>query len=204
MKTRNIDIEHNPLLINHICKHIILEAPTIAELQKKIKEYELILAKALTNVFRLSHLSLETDGSFRVSPNGSYQTSIVMTFSGKKKLEVSNPEKTLYYVKQLAALESKKQHESNIIKSFRKLEEKSIHSEAFTIEGKDESELEQKISQKQRTMIENLIERTILTQISFLPTEKNKDSKTGKISITITANYTSREQSIAKAEIPDK
>lgn len=203
MKTRNVDLNNTSLLTNHIVKHIILEAPTVSELQKKVQEYKLILVKAITSAYRLSHLVFKNDGSFHISPTGSYQTAIIMTFDGKKKEEITKPEKTLQYVKQLMALESKKQHESNVITGSQTLTKDKTHIQTFIIEADSQKQLDEKISSKQKDLLEEIIENANLIDISFFTTAKHQDSQTGKITLTITANYTCREKTIKKTEYTD-
>lgn len=200
MKTRNISLENTPLLTNHICKHVVLEAPTELELDKKVKQYESILIRAITNAYRLSNLTLDNKGTCHVSPTDSYKTSIFMNFEGKKLETIINPEKTLHYVKQLTGLESKKQHESNILTGTTNFKNETSHTNELIIEADNESEIDKKIAAKQRELLENLVERVNISQISFLTTSKHIDSKTGKIIIKITAHYKCREIKLKKEE----
>ena len=167
MKTRNVDLKNTPLLTNNICKYIFLEAPTLAELKKKVKEYEILLVRALTNAYKLSNLTLGKNGDYTILPDGNYQSSIYLNFSGMKKEEIINPEKTLQYVKHLTAMESKKR-EVHTSKAMPKQQIRDYHkSLIFPIEVKPHDILMDLISNKQRQILEQLITDNNLIKISF-------------------------------------
>lgn len=193
MKTRNVDLTNTPLLTNHIYKYILLEAPTLPELKKKVKEYELILVRALTNAYKLSNLSLDKNGSYTILPDGNYQSSIFLNFSGIKKEEITNPEKTLQYIKHLTALESKhsgKQSVAILPSSQKRESHKSI---TIPIEIKpDDTEIDV-ISTKQKQLLEHLISETNLVKISFFIVDRNKNADTNKKIIYLKAEYNCME-----------
>ena len=184
MKTRNVNLENTPLLTNNICKYIFLEAPTLSELKKKVKEYEILLVRALTNTYRLSALSLDKNGSYSILPDGNYQAAIFLNFSGTKKDTITNPERTLQYVKHLTAMESKNPG-IHIEKSTHKQElrdyYKSIH---VPIEMKPEDIEIEVISSKQRQILERLITDTNLIKISFY-----RENKKQNLDTNITTNF---------------
>lgn len=193
MKTRNVDLEHSSLLTNHICKHIVLEAPTIPELEKKIKHYETLLVTAITNAYRITNLKLDYDGTYNFSPNQNYQVGIFFNFNGKRKDAITHPEATLHHLKQLASLTSKKHQTSHIISPStvvsKKASHKTSHIDTILVEANSEAEIDETISNKQRDFIRRLISTTNLTDISFSSKFINRDSSTGKIRITISVQY---------------
>lgn len=189
MKTRNVDLKNTPLLTNNICKYIYLEAPSLPELKKKVKEYEVLLIRALTNAYKLSNLSLDKNGTYTILPDGNYQSSIFLNFSGIKKEETTNPEKTLQYIKHLTALESK-HSEVHTSKSLPKQQIKNHHkSVVIPIEIKPEDTVIDVICNKQRQLLEQLITDTNLTKVSFFTGKKCKDCNTNKTKISIRVEY---------------
>lgn len=203
MKKRNIDLEHSPILTNHICKHIVLEAPTVSELEEKIKNYELILARAITNAYKVSSLTLQDNGLYHISPTGSYQAGLFMNFDGKKKEKITNPEYTLKCLKQLASLVSKNQQIAHNIKHSNIPTKEASHTDTLVIDADSEFEMDDAIANKQRELLEQLISTTTLTGISFIPKSKYKDPNTGKITMTLGVNYTCREIQRKKVEHTD-
>ena len=189
MKTRNVNLTNTPLLTNNICKYIYLEAPTLLELKKKVKEYEVLLTRALTNAYRLSNLSLDKNGQFTILDDGNYQASIFLNFSGRKKDEITNPEKTLEYIKHLTAMESKNPG-VYIHKTIPKIKTKDYHKIVIIpVELKPEETEIEAISKKQRQILERLITDTNLIKISFFV---NKNSN-GNTKLSLKVEYDSRE-----------
>lgn len=193
MKTRNTDLDQSSLLTNHICKHIVLEAPTIPELEKKIKNYKTLLVSTITNVYRITNLTLDYDGSYNASPNHNYQVGIFFNFDGKRKEKVAHPDATLHHLKQLVALESKKQKTSHIVSPSTSISREISHVDTLVVEANSETDLDDAISNKQREFIAHLISIINLTNISFVPKSKSKDNSTGKIIYTISVRYKARE-----------
>lgn len=194
MKTRNVKLENSTLLTNHICKHVVLEAPTALELEKKIKNYKLTLTKAITNAYRISSLTLQNDCSYHISPTGNYQVRLFINFEGKKKAEIANPEKTLQYLKQLTSLTSKKHQEAHLIKNPNTTRIKALHNETMIIEVEHEDQTDEVISIKQKELFERLVTTTDLTSISFFTKFKGKDPETGKIIMSISVQYKCMEK----------
>lgn len=174
MKTRNVNLDNTPLLINNICKYIILEAPTKAELIKKVKEYEILLAKALTNKYKLTHLLLDNNGQYNLLSNGNYKASILLNFSGFAKSEITNPEKTLQIVKHLTALESKQRGTSSVVtkQSNKKTMKSCSKSELIPVKINPGMNIDEAISAKQAQVLEQLIKKTNLKDISFFISKK--------------------------------
>lgn len=193
MKTRNVDLNNTPLLTNNICKRIFLEAPTEVELIKKVKEYERLLARVLTNKYKLRYLMLDNNGQYEVLPDGNYQASMLLNFSGCEKDEIVNPEKTLQIVKHLTALESKKHEVQAIIPKplNRKAMKSHIETKTIPIEVKEGISVDEAISAKQKQLLEKLVGKVNLKRISFLI------HKTPTISIETTYEY---EEEIKKID----
>lgn len=200
MKTRNVSLENSPLLTNNIVKQILLEAPTISELQKKVKEFELILVRAITNAYQLYELTLDKKPEYSILPTGSYQVALIMSFSGKKKDSVTNPEKTLQYLKHLTALESKKDKETNSMRP-RNIKTREIDClKTIEIDVNQRNKEDEIVSNEQRTFLEQFISNTDLSSITFSVISKSKDYNTGKIRITMQVNYKIRELQQQKAQ----
>lgn len=193
MKKRNVGLEHNSLLTNHICKYIVLEAPTVAELEKKIKNYKALLIEIVTNAYRITNLTLDQDSSYNTSSNQNYQVGILFNFDGKRKDTIMNPVATVHHLKQLAALESKKHHTSHIARPLDLTSREITHIDAFEIEVENEKEIDDAISNKQREYMEHLISTSNLTNIAFYPKSKNKNLNTGKIKIEMSIHYKVKE-----------
>lgn len=193
MKTRNVNLNNTPLLTNNICKRIFLEAPTEAELIKKVKEYERLLARVLTNKYNLRYLMLDNNGQYEALPDGNYQASMLLNFSGCEKSKIANPEKTLQIVKHLTSLESKKHEVQAIIPkpSNKKAMKSHIESTTIPIVVKNGISIDEAISAKQEQLIEQLVSKVNLKKISFLI------HKTPTISVETTYEY---EEEIKKAE----
>lgn len=193
MKKRNINLENTPLLTNNICKCITLEAPTLSEIKKKVKEYEMLLVRVLTNAYKLSSLSMDNDETYALLPNGNYETSIYLNFSGIKKEEVSNPEKTLQYVKHLTTMESKKQNITTQ-KEIHVQQNKDHHTSIIIpIEIKTEDTISDVISNKQRQLLEQLITDTNLIKVSFFIESKKRNPDTNCTTISLKVDYDYRE-----------
>ena len=174
MKTRNIDLNNTPLLTNNICRYIFLEAPTESELTKKAKEYEILLARALTNKYRLTHLSLDNNGQYELLPDGNYRTAIFLNFSGFAKEKITNPERTLQIIKHLTALESKKHEINSIISKLQNKKAMKHFVKSFTlpISVKQGATVDEAISTRQSQILEQLLSKINLTYISFYVCKK--------------------------------
>lgn len=191
MKTRNVDLNNTPLLTNNVCKYIYLEAPSLPELKKKVKQYEILLVRALTNAYKLAELSLDKNGTYTILPDGNYQSSIFLNFSGMKKVEITNPERTLQYIKHLTAMESKKP-EVDTHKPKIKQKITNYHKTiTIPIEIKPGDIEVDVISSKQRQILEKLIEDTNLIKISFFRANKQQNPNTNitTVSLKVTYNY---------------
>lgn len=169
MKTRNVNLNNSPLLTNNIFKHIFLEAPTEKELIKKVKEYEVLLTRVITNKYRLTNLSLDNNGKYELLPDGNYQASMILNFSGIEKGEITNPERTLQIVKHLTALESKKNDVQAIILKplHKKVMRTHMKSIAIPIDVKSGVAIDETISTKQAQLLEQLINKVNLKKVSF-------------------------------------
>lgn len=190
---KNTDLETSSLLTNHICKYIVIEAPTISELEKKIKNYKILLVTAITNAYRIINLKLNYDGSYKISNNQNYQVGIFFNFDGKRKDAITHPEETLQNLKQLELLESKNHQMPHITSPSRVVSQEVSHADAILVEANSEAEIDEAISNKQRDVIGHLISTTNLTDISFHSKSRNIDSTTGKITITMFFHYMERE-----------
>ena len=193
MKTRNVDLENTLLLTNNICKKICLKAPSLLELKKKIKEYELLLIRCLTNAYQLSKLSLDKNGTYTILPDGNYQTSIFLNFSGIKKDEITNPEKTLQYVKHLTAMESKSP-EVHISKTMPRHQIRDYHkSITVPIDITSQDALMDVVSDKQRQILEQLVTDKNLIKISFFIAGKNQKIDENHTTISLKVEYDYRD-----------
>lgn len=193
MKTRNVDLENTPLLTNNICKYIYLEAPSLPELKKKVKEYEIVLVRAITNTYKILNLSLEKNGDYSILPDGNYQSSIFLHFSGKKKEENTNPEKTLQYIKYLTGMESRKA-DASARKIITKKQKKDYHRSIIVPIEINPEELEiEVVSRKQGQILEKLITDTNLIKVSFCRVNKKHDPNTNTTTISLKVEYDYRE-----------
>jgi len=200
MKTRNINLEKTPLLTNNIFKCVNIEAPTLPELKKKIKEYQILLARALTNSYQLTNLSLQYNGNYYILPDGTYRSSIYLNFSGKKMEQITNPEKTLQYIKRLTAMESKKT-DIKIPLKIKKQETKKHHKSIIVpIQIKPEEQENEVVSRKQRQIIEQIITDTNLIKITFFKFDKQQNTNTNLITVSLKVDY----EYIEVLEIPVK
>lgn len=190
MKVKNAS--SNTVLKNNIVKHILLEAPTAAELEKKIKKYETVLARALTNLYRISQLSLSRDSFYHMTPNGSYQAVISFHFFGINRKHIPFPQQTVRDLEQLTILESGKTHESAIVVSAHLLPAKDAKTAELKFEIDSLDKLEEAICSRQRQTMEDLISKTNLEKISFSFPSKQIDPKTGKVSISMQYQYQTR------------
>lgn len=132
---RKIFIEHSKILSNHVFRNIILEAPSISELEEKIRTYEILLAETLTSAYRLVNLNLDNDGIYHMDSSGKYRITIHMNFSGRKKEKIANPERTLKNLRQLDSMEVQNKEPLYAIRC-RKTSQKTVSvskSETFTI-----------------------------------------------------------------------
>ena len=193
MKTRNVDLKNTPLLSNHICKNICLKAPSIQELKKKVKEYEILLVRSLTNAYQLTSISLDRNGEYTLLEDGNYQTSMFFNFSGIKKDLITNPEKTLQYIKHLTAMESKPKNE-NAMFLRTKQKVRSYHKTvSIPIEFNHEEVEADVISAKQRDILEKLVLDTNLINATFTSASKIRGTD-GKIkSISLKMDYDAKE-----------
>ena len=189
MKTRNVDLKNTPLLTNNICKYIHLEAPSLSELKKKVKEYEIILVRALTSAYKLSNLSLDKNGDYTILPDGNYQSSIFLHFSGMKKEEITNPEKTLQYIKHLTAMETRSP-EIHALRPMHKPQTKDYHRSIIVpIEIKPEELEIEAISRKQRQILEQLITDINLIKIDFFRVKKQNLNNNTTFSLKVEYDY---------------
>lgn len=193
MKTRNINLNNTPLLTNHICKYIFLEASTLAGLKKKVKEYEILLVRALTNAYKLSNLSLDKNGTYTILPDGNYQSSIYLNFSGMKKDEITNPEKTLQYVKHLTAMESKSPGVYTS-KSMPRHQIRDYHKNiTVPIDITSQDALMDVVSHKQRQILEQLVTDKNLIKISFFIAGKKQKIDENHTTISLKVEYDYRD-----------
>lgn len=193
MEIKNVDLNSTPLLTNNICKYIFLEAHSLIELEKKIKEYELLLIRALTNTYKLSNLSLDKNRAYTVLPNGIYQSSIFLNFSGIKKAEATNPEETLQCIERLTEMEykkSKEKGESPKTKCKEKFHQNYIVLPLEIKEGESEVDI---ISEKQRQILERLVTDNDLTKVEFLMVTKKRNFETKTTTISLKIRYDYRE-----------
>lgn len=192
MKVKNSS--SNNILKNNIVKHIVLEAPTVDELEKKIKKYETILVRALTNLYQISELRLKRDNFYHMTPNGSYQAVVDFHFFGFNRQHIPSPQQTVRDLEQLTILESGKKNESPRVISAHFLPAKDARTNEikFGVDSLDKDKLEEAICSRQRQEIENLMSKANFEHIEFLPIVKDKDPKTGKINISIRYHYQSR------------
>ena len=190
MKVKNAS--SNNVLKNNIVKHIILEASTADELEKKIKKYETILVRALTNLYQISDLTLSRNNFYHMTPNGSYQVVIEFHFFGFNRQRIPSPQQTVRDLEQLTMLESGKKHESPRVISAHLLPSKYAEEKEIKFETNSLDALEEAICSRQRQQIEDLVSKSNLEYISFLPPYKQRNSKTGKINIAMKCHYQTR------------
>lgn len=180
MKKRVIDLNNTPILANNICKYIVLDASTPEELKMKIKEYERLLVNALTNKYRLVNLSFDNSSHYSILPDGKYQTSILLNFSGVQKDEISSPEETLEIVKRLKSLESKFQRKTHVIShdtiDVALLGKHCSHTEEIPIDISTDIKLNDAVSSIQNQILENLITKVNVIKIAFSLHKKPKTS----------------------------
>lgn len=193
MKTRNVNLENTPLLINNISRKICLKAPSLMELKKKIKEYEILLARCLTNAYRLSNLSLDKNHRYTILPDGNYQASIFLNFSGKKKEEISNPERTLQYIKHLTGMESKANGENGEYLNTKQQIRDHHNVVIMPVEVKEGDSEINSISEKQRQILEKLITDIDLVKVDFLMTMRKRDVEAKTTTISLKVEYDYRE-----------
>lgn len=193
MKTRNVDLKNTPLLVNNICKKICLKAPSLLELKKKVKEYELLLVRCLTNAYQLSKLSLDKKYVYTLLSDGNYQATMFLNFSGIKKEEISNPEKTLQYIKHLTAMESKG-NDSNGECPRSKHKINNYHNKVFLpVEVKNGASETNVIADKQRQILEKLVTENDLLRVDFLTAMRRKNFETDSTTISLKVEYDYRE-----------
>lgn len=190
MKIKKANSNH--ILSNNIVKHIVLEAPTAEELEKKIKKYESILARSLTNLYQISELNLNRDVFYHLTPNGSYQVAINFHFWGVKRNNVLEPHQTIKDLEQLTVLESKKRHEFLPAISSHLSSTKNTNCNEITFEIDSLDKLEEAVCSRQRQIIEELIQHTHLDEIFFLHPHKKENPETGKIDVFMKYHYKSR------------
>ena len=155
------------LIANHIVKHIVLEAPTIPELEKKVKTFKTLLISAITNSYKITELSLGQGVSYYYScDDKSYQTSIFFTFAGKRKDMDSIPEESLKCLREMNGLIAKEKTVPQIIDPSLMLKE-ILKADTFTIEADSTAEIDETIFHKQREFMLDLISNINLTNISF-------------------------------------
>lgn len=182
----------NNILKNNIVKHVVLEAPTIEELERKLKKYEAILAKALTNLYQVSELNLNRDVFYHVTQNGSYQVAINFHFWGLKRNNIFDPQQTVKDLEQLTVLESGKKHESLPVISSHFSSTKSTNCNEITFEIDSLDKLEDAVCSRQRQIMEDLIKSTYLEEIFFLHPHKKETPETGKINVFMKYHYKTR------------
>ena len=190
MKKKNA--EYNNMLVNNIHKHIVLEAPTADELEKKLKKYETILVKALTNLYEIHELTLGRDGFYHVTDNGSYQLALHFHFSGIHRKTIPYPQQTIKDLEQLTMLESKKHHESPHVISAHLVQARDLKANEVTFEIDSLDKLEEAVCSRQRQAIEHLLDETRLENISFLPVHREENPDTGKIKASMKYYYQTR------------
>ena len=182
------------LITNHIVKHIVLEAPTIPELEKKVKTFKFLLISATTNSYKITELSLEQGVSYYYSCEAkSYQTSIFFSFAGKRKDIDLIPEVPLENLRQINGLISKEKTVPHIIEPSLILKEFS-NVDTFSIEADSTAEIDEAISHKQREFMLDLISNINLTNISFFTKSKTRNASTGKIKLEMSVKYTAKER----------
>lgn len=193
MKKKNA--EYNNILINNIYKHIVLEAPTAEELEKKVKKYETILVRAITNLYQIHELTLGRDGFYHVTDNGSYQLALHFHFSGINRKNIPYPQQTIKDLEQLTMLESKKHHESPSVISAHLVQARDLKSNEISFETDSLDKLEEAICSKQKQAIEHLLNETRLENISFFPAHREENPDTGKIKVSMKYYYQTRNLS---------
>ena len=189
MKVKNAS--SNSVLKNNIVKHIVLEAPTADELEKKLKKYETILVRALTNLYQISDLTLSRNNFYHMTPNGSYQAVVEFHFFGFNRRHIPSPQQTVRDLEQLTMLESGKKESPRVITAHLS-PSKDANEKEITFETDSLDALEDAICSRQRQEIEALIGKTSLEHIDFLHIHKEKNPETGKIKVSIKCRYQSR------------
>lgn len=183
----------NEVLKNNIVKHIVLEAPTVNELEKKLKKYETILVRALTSLYRISEMTLDRGNFYHITQKGSYQVAIDFHFFGVNRQHIISPQHTVKDLEQLTILESGKKHESPLVVSAHLLHIKEPGAGEIKFETDSIDKLEEIICSRQRQEIENIASKKNLEEISFYPPHKQVDPKTGKISVSMKYKYLTRD-----------
>ena len=192
MKAKNVTLQNTPLLINNICKHVCLKAPSLEELEKKVKRYEMLLVRCLTNAYQLSDIQLDRKNIYTILPDGYYQTSMLFSFSGKRKEEITNSKKTLEDIKKLAELESKVE-ECDVLPPIRHIVKNYHKTISLPIEIKDgENELNM-ISNIQRQFLEDLVEDKDIIKVIFMKEKRIKKAETKTIIISLKIDYDYRD-----------
>ena len=193
MKTRNVNLENTEILSNNICKTICLKAPTLAELEKKVKEYEMLLIKALTNKFRLLELNLYNNGKYVLLDDGNYMASMVLNFTGVKKVNITAPETTLQYIKKLTTMESKRP-EILVTKPMKRPKIREHIEEIIGLielnpEDREPDRINEIIAKQQQQLLEKIVTETNLLEIKFFITNKKQNPNTNGVTLTMNAKY---------------
>lgn len=187
MKTRNIDLDNN--LQSNLFRHIILTAPTIAELEKKIKAYEMLFTKIVTDTYNIQELSMQREPYYHVTPNKSYQIGLDIHFYGPKKENTMSEEHIKKYLKELVGMETPHDKLSPNIKGYGLASWKNVESTTLIFEINDRDKMENTVADRKRQILEELIIKRNLTNAKFSTIYKVVDPKTGKINVSMLVQY---------------